>query len=244
MQVLCDPRAFMDYKKSSKTFTNTKKATNEDKINELLKENKKMIINEESQETDETQEVEEKAVSVDFSGISQEDRINARIGIICEKMKSGIDLSEKEMEFLKENSPGAYKRAVQIKKERAEFEEQMKRCKTKEQVEALMSKKDSTFMTNLEDAIDANNRSEAIKLTTIHNNLKDEHKQFTQTNEYSMKVDKGKEEDNLEDLVKNPEEEIDATKFEEIMSEQISEETPTEATTISEDITAILDILE
>ncbi len=51
------------------------------------------------------------------------------------KMASGKKLSSDEMEFLKENDPETYRKAKNIELEQEAYEQELKRCKTKEEVQ-------------------------------------------------------------------------------------------------------------
>ena len=67
--------------------------------------------------------------------------ISKRISDIRTKLKSGKKLSEKEMRLLKEHAPDLYKKAEAVQQERKNFKEALKNCKTKDDVQRLLSQK-------------------------------------------------------------------------------------------------------
>ena len=64
-----------------------------------------------------------------------------RIEALRNKLKSGKKLSSSEMEFLRENSPELYEKAVKIMKEREDYARRLRNCKTKENVRRLQMEK-------------------------------------------------------------------------------------------------------
>ena len=53
------------------------------------------------------------------------------------KMRSGKRLSAAEMEYLKEHDPQTYQKAREIEMEREAYERELKRCRTKEEVQRV-----------------------------------------------------------------------------------------------------------
>ncbi|MCI8663355.1 MAG: hypothetical protein HFG69_08920 [Hungatella sp.] len=53
------------------------------------------------------------------------------------KLKNGKKLTAEELEYLRDHDPEAYKEAKEIEAEQKRYEEELKRCKTKEDVDAL-----------------------------------------------------------------------------------------------------------
>lgn len=62
------------------------------------------------------------------------------------KLKSGADLTLDEIAYLKKNRPEAYQEYEEIKKERETYKNQLKNCKTKEDVEKVKLSKMGNFM--------------------------------------------------------------------------------------------------
>lgn len=67
--------------------------------------------------------------------------ISKRISDIRSKLKAGKKLSDKELRLLREHAPDLYKKAEAVQQERKNFKEQLKNCKTKEDVQKLFSQK-------------------------------------------------------------------------------------------------------
>lgn len=61
------------------------------------------------------------------------------------KLKAGMELTDKEVQYLKENSPELYEEYMEIKRERAEYKEKLRQCKTKEEVQRLNDSKMNEF---------------------------------------------------------------------------------------------------
>lgn len=74
----------------------------------------------------------------------------ARISSITLKLKSGQRLSGSEIEFLKENSPELYKKAVQIAEEREQYRKKLENCRTKEDVLKVNAEKLQQFANEAE----------------------------------------------------------------------------------------------
>lgn len=53
------------------------------------------------------------------------------------KLKSGKKLTAEEMEYLKNTNPTAYQRAKEVEMERASYERELKRCRTKDEVQRV-----------------------------------------------------------------------------------------------------------
>lgn len=68
------------------------------------------------------------------------------IGSIDAKLKSGKKLSPEELDYLREHSPELYKQAIEIQREREAYERDLKKCKTKEDVDRLHLQKTQSFM--------------------------------------------------------------------------------------------------
>ncbi len=126
----------------------------------------------------------ELSVELDTYEVTEQDRINMKVQFISEKLKSGAELSDKEMDYLSKYAPGEYEVAVMAKKERESYEQEAKNCKTKDDVRKLKNRKDQHFLSNIKIAEEADNISEGLKQATFLAQVSDEHKQFLKTKEY------------------------------------------------------------
>lgn len=119
------------------------------------------------------------------------------------KLKSGATLTDDEMEYLKQNSPDLYQKAVEVKKEREEYKRELQRCKTKEDVERLNLRKLQNFMAEAK-AITSNASIPEGKKKELMDQLcrrvmgtNSEHQTFLQSDQYAKlpseeEIEKGK----------------------------------------------------
>ena len=109
--------------------------------------------------------------------------IGTRVEMITTKMKSGIELSGEDLEFLKANAPELYEKAVQIAQERKQYEEALARCKTKDDVQRLNTQRLSAYMSEGQ-SIMRSNMTRAQKLEKMEflnmriNAIRNEHAAF------------------------------------------------------------------
>lgn len=71
--------------------------------------------------------------------------IRSKILKITDKIHSGFELTATELEFLREESPGAYEVALEVKREREQYAKELENCKSKEEVKKLKLKKDLKY---------------------------------------------------------------------------------------------------
>lgn len=65
---------------------------------------------------------------------------------IDSKLKTGVELTEKEMEYLKEKSPELYKKAIAVKEEKNQYRQSLKNSRSKEEAERIRSSKMQAFL--------------------------------------------------------------------------------------------------
>lgn len=70
-----------------------------------------------------------------------------KLSAIDSKLKSGNELTEKELEYLREKNPELYKKAMAIKEERKQYKKSLQNAKSKEEVERIKSNKMQAFLT-------------------------------------------------------------------------------------------------
>ncbi len=132
----------------------------------------------------------ELSVELDTYEVTDQDRINMKVQFISEKLKSGAELSDKELDFLSKYSPGQYEIAMMAKKEREEYEREARNCKTKEDVRKLKNRKDQHFLSNIKIAEKNDDTNEALKQGILLAQVTDEHRQFLKTKDYRELPDK------------------------------------------------------
>ena len=120
----------------------------------------------------------------------EEQQKNSEISSIDTKLKSGQELSDAELEYLKENCPDLYKEAMDIKHEREAYEAELRACKTKEEVERLRENKIQGYLSQI-NSIKGSSMPKAAKTSALLkiamriNAISNEHMQFISTNDYA-----------------------------------------------------------
>lgn len=108
------------------------------------------------------------------------------------KLNAGKQLSSSELEYLKKYDPETYQHAKSVEMERKAYEQRLKNCKTKEEVQML---KASQMASSLDRVRDINNNpnisgGEKLKLTLQEHqkvsSITDSTKEFTESKEYSQ----------------------------------------------------------
>lgn len=74
-----------------------------------------------------------------------EEAKSQKLQSIAGKMKAGQRLSKAELDYLRENAPDVYDKAVKIEKERKAYEKRLKKCKTKDEVMRVNAQKLQQF---------------------------------------------------------------------------------------------------
>ncbi len=121
---------------------------------------------------------------------TQSSRKSQKILSIDLKLKSGGELTDKELKYLKEHSPELYQKAIEIIKERKDYEKQLRNAKTKEQVSKILEGKLSQFTTELMTAKGDFERVEQLGRRVA--GIMAEHRNFTESKEYEeMPSDEG-----------------------------------------------------
>ncbi len=106
----------------------------------------------------------------------KQQEISKKVSDIRSKLKSGKKLSEKEMRLLREHAPELYKKAEAVQQERKNFKEALKSCKTKDDVQRLVSQKLGFSM-----SIAKQDQEMAEYMTAA---IQDEHASFTASDDY------------------------------------------------------------
>lgn len=102
------------------------------------------------------------------------------LDFINSKIRSGKKLSPGELEYLRQKHPEVYKKAVQLNKEREEYERRLRQCRTKEEVRALNASKISGLAGEMKRTGDSGGSDLQDRIT----NIQSEHSRFTQGRRY------------------------------------------------------------
>lgn len=112
------------------------------------------------------------------------------------KLKAGADLTPDEIEYLRKNDPDALKEYEEIKREKEYYKDQLKRCKSKEDVEKLKMTRLGNFMAQASEISSNPNIPKGKKLELLERitqklaGIQKEHIEFTNSQKYHRLPDK------------------------------------------------------
>lgn len=146
-----------------------------------------------------------------------------QISAISYKMKSGQKLTGSDLEYLKAHAPQLYTEYLKIVAEREQYKEELKKCKTKDEVNNLNTMKVQEFMSQIHSVegsgMSASAKQAAMDRIQMHMaNIQNEHQAFVQSTRYaSLKWQKeiDREEAEKEAKIQEIQEEKAAQKAEE-----------------------------
>ena len=72
-----------------------------------------------------------------FAAKTPEEADNEKLQAITNKVNVGMKLTDKEMDYLREKNPQLYEKLRQIEKEQKDYEDALRRCKTKDEAQRL-----------------------------------------------------------------------------------------------------------
>lgn len=118
------------------------------------------------------------------------------IAELMNKLRAGEPLTEEEQRYLERNNPQALKEYEDIKRERAAYKEELKKCKSKEEAEQLKMNKMNEYLSAVK-AIDSNpNIPKAAKVGLMERimrrlaGIEEVHAEFTKSAKYQNLPDK------------------------------------------------------
>lgn len=109
---------------------------------------------------------------------------------VLSKIKSGSELAPEEIEYLKKNSPNSYKEYEEIKAEKEAYEQQLKACKSQEDVEKLKLNKAGQFLAETKSVANNPNIPKGKKLGMLEKiamrfkNILEVHAEFIKSGQY------------------------------------------------------------
>lgn len=151
------------------------------------------------------------------------------------KLNAGKQLSSSELEYLKKYDPEAYQHAKSVEMERKAYEQRLKNCKTKEEVQML---KASQMASSLDRVRDINNNpnissGEKLKLTLQEHqkvsSITDSTKEFTESKEYKQLPTEAEKNKAEKELKEAKEDELKGTDKTEIKNAEETKEKETQA---------------
>lgn len=120
----------------------------------------------------------------------QRQAITTRVELTSSKLKSGSPLTSDDLDFLRENAPELYNKALQVVAERKAYEERLNQCRTKEEVEAAKASRLQSFATEIQ-TVQRSNMEVGKKLEAIEVigwklfAVSDHHQKFIKTPQYA-----------------------------------------------------------
>ncbi len=113
---------------------------------------------------------------------------------VYKKAISGAELTDEEMRLVFKHNPTLYKILLEAKILREAYKEQLKNCKSKEEVANLKLAYDLAITSNIKEAKASGDAEEELRQTIFKNTIGDEHREFLKTSEYKRLSDKVKKE--------------------------------------------------
>lgn len=159
-------------------------------------------------------------------------RENRKPNEIDAKLQAGGKLTPEEIEYLKRNNPQALKEYEEIQRERESYRKQLKRCKSKEEVEKLKMTKMGQYLSATKKIMNDPHISKAQKLQMLKKIIKEtsaiekEQVKFLQSSKYATLPDDEKEakKKGRTDAESGQDEKTDATTSD--MSEIVTKQDP------------------
>ncbi len=104
---------------------------------------------------------------------------------IISKYETGLELTDQELEILKEKCPDTYRKAIMAKMERESYKKELEKCNSKEEAKELKLKYGGKYisnMNNLTGNLDA--KGEKLRIVILERTTSNVHYKYMQTEEY------------------------------------------------------------
>lgn len=101
------------------------------------------------------------------------------------KLQAGQQLSGEELDYLRQNNPEMYQKAMQAKAERAAYERELKNCKTQDEVRRLRMQRTGALVTAGREAANRNDLAACKEIDMRANGLTAEHMKFVKSADYA-----------------------------------------------------------
>ena len=154
---------------------------------------------------------EEDYLIADFEEQAAQNREASKNTEIKNKIMSGAALTQEEIEYLEKNNPEDLKKYREIKAERKAYEDKLKKCRTKDEVERVKTETMGEYMSSLKSVVNNPNIPKGAKLAKAQemlaktNNIQEVHLKFVQSESYQKlpteaeEAEKREKERDLED---------------------------------------------
>lgn len=133
---------------------------------------------------------EEDYLIADFEEQAAQNREASKNTEIKNKIMSGAALTQEEIEYLEKNNPEDLKKYREIKAERKAYEDKLKKCRTKDEVERVKTETMGEYMSSLKSVVNNPNIPKGAKLAKAQemlaktNNIQEVHLKFVQSESY------------------------------------------------------------
>lgn len=133
---------------------------------------------------------EEDYLIADFEEQAAQNREASKNTEIKNKIMSGAALTHEEIEYLEKNNPEDLKKYREIKAERKAYEDKLKKCRTKDEVERVKTETMGEYMSSLKSVVNNPNIPKGAKLAKAQemlaktNNIQEVHLKFVQSESY------------------------------------------------------------
>lgn len=125
---------------------------------------------------------------LDVREMLEEDKIDNEIAMLENKVRSGQTLTVRELALLKKHSPVLYSLALEIQLSKEIFEEQLKNCNSKEEVEQLMNRTLIVMNAKIKSAT-GDLKQNQITLLNVYKKILNEFKKSSEYNQLKEKDD-------------------------------------------------------
>jgi len=132
-------------------------------------------------------------------------RKGAAIKAIESKLMAGKTMTAEELEYLREHAPDLYEKAMKVAREREAYKKELEAARSKEEVRKIQERHVQQFANELK-TIPKSDIGAMKFLMMRMNGILDEHRIFTESDEYKRLPEKSDEPDKSEDKDETPEE--------------------------------------
>lgn len=170
-----------------------------------------------------------------------EQKKNNTLSAIDTKLRSGKVLSASELSYLKQNHPELYEKAMEVKRERQQYENELKACKTKDDVQRVRASKlmnmaaEVSAIANNPHIPDGKKYELMVQINKRAEGIAEAHNEFVRSGEYNAlptdaevleEIKEGKLPEDYLEPEEAVEEPIEAEETEKTETSEISAEKP------------------
>lgn len=163
-----------------------------DNIPKILKTNTKAsVFKQERDEFTPSINILNSSTFLDVREMIEEDKIDNEVAMLENKVRSGEPLTARELALLKKHSPVLYALALEIQLSKQIFEEQLKNCNSKEEVEQLMNRTVLVMTAKIKNST-GDLKQNQITILNVYKKICSEFKKSAEYNQLKEKDDENK----------------------------------------------------